>query len=99
MEEKHLHRQAKEALEHFQLQEKLGEVRPWGSGHINDTFLVEGPCDYILQRMNHDVFKDHIGLMENIIGVTTFLRKKITENSGNPEREALTVVCTQSRKS
>ena len=31
MEEKHLHRQAKEALEHFQLQGQLGEVRPWGT--------------------------------------------------------------------
>jgi len=90
--------------EKFQIDGMIEQIKPHGNGHINDTYLLTCHSDsqkrhYILQRMNHDVFKDPIGLMENIIGVTTFLRKKITEHSGNPEREALTVVCTQSRKS
>ncbi|MEY8234990.1 aminoglycoside phosphotransferase family protein [Lachnospiraceae bacterium 66-29] len=92
MEEKHLHRQAKEALEHFQLQEKLGEVRPWGSGHINDTFLVEGPCDYILQRMNKAIFTKPWEVMENIVGVTSFLKDKIKKSGGDELRETLTVI-------
>ncbi len=92
MEEKHLHRQAKEALEHFQLQEKLGEVRPWGSGHINDTFLVEGPCDYILQRMNKTIFTKPWEVMENIVGVTSFLKDKIKKSGGDELRETLTVI-------
>ena len=36
--------------------------------------------------------------MENIIGVTTFLRKKIEEENGNPDRETLTVICTKDGK-
>lgn len=90
--------------EKFQIDGMIEQIRPHGNGHINDTYLLTCHSDskkrhYILQRMNHDVFKDPKGLMENIIGVTTFLQKKITENGGNPEREALTVVCTQSRES
>ncbi len=92
MEEKHLHRQAKEALEHFQLQGQLGEVRPWGSGHINDTFLVEGPCDYILQRMNKTIFTKPWEVMENIVGVTSFLKDKIKKSGGDELRETLTVI-------
>ena len=30
--------------------------------------------------------------MENVVGVTTFLRKKIIENGGDPERETLNVI-------
>ncbi len=92
MEEKHLHRQAKEALGHFQLQGQLGEVRPWGSGHINDTFLVEGPCDYILQRMNKAIFTKPWEVMENIVGVTSFLKDKIKKSGGDELRETLTVI-------
>ena len=30
--------------------------------------------------------------MENIIGVTSWLKKKILENGGDPKRETLTVI-------
>ncbi|MCK5844301.1 MAG: hypothetical protein KAG97_06310, partial [Victivallales bacterium] len=40
---------------------------PYGSGHINDTYVVvydQGgtPVRYIFQRINHTIFKDPIGL-------------------------------------
>lgn len=90
--------------EKFQIDGMIEQIKPYGNGHINDTYLLTCHSNakqknYILQRMNHEVFKDPKGLMENIIGVTTFLQKKIRENGGNPERESLTVVCTQSRES
>lgn len=71
----------------------------YGSGHINDTFLVvckqkEKEKRYILQRMNHEVFKDPVGLMGNVDGVTRFLRKKIVEHGGDPDRETLNLVPT-----
>ena len=46
----------------------------------------------ILQRMNKDVFADPEALMENIVGVTSYLRKKIEENGGDPDRETLNVI-------
>lgn len=69
----------------------------YGSGHINDTFLLvnqEGGKEYryILQRINHEIFKDPVSLMRNIEGVTSFLRKKIVEQGGDPGRETLNLV-------
>ena len=34
---------------------------------------------YILQRVNNNVFKDPAGVMENILGVTQYLRFVIRE--------------------
>ena len=91
----------KEALEAFQLEGKVISAERYGSGHINDTFLVtllkddgsEGRA--ILQRMNKSIFTSPEDLMENIVGVTSFLRERITENGGDPERETLNVIPTQ----
>lgn len=69
-------------------------VEQYGSGHINDTYLVE--CNekprYILQRINDNVFKSIPNLMENVCNVTSFLRKKVIAAGGNPDRECLTPV-------
>ena len=46
----------------------------------------------ILQRMNKDIFTEPVQLMENILGVTSYLRKKIEENGGDSERETLNVI-------
>ena len=82
----------KEAIEAIDFKGKVIDYKRFGSGHINDTFLLicedgEKIIKYILQRMNSDIFTDIQGVMENIIGVTTFLRKKIEEENGNPDRE------------
>lgn len=77
-----------------------GEPVSWeryGSGHINDTFRLvckdkEMERHYIIQRINHEVFKDPVSLMRNIAGVTSFLRKKILEQGGDPNRETLNII-------
>ena len=87
--------------EKFEIEGELESIEPHGNGHINDTFLLtcrtasREQVRYILQRMNHEVFRDPKGLMENIAGVTAFLQKKITENGGDPRREALNVIPTR----
>ncbi len=77
-----------------------GEVlsyKPIIDGHINDTYIVEYKLDngesvrYLLQRINTNVFKMPIELMENVMGVTAHLRKKIEAYGGDPSRETLTV--------
>lgn len=76
------------------------ELAPFGSGHINDTLRLTceveggGRKRYILQKMNHEIFKNPAELMENVLNVTSFLRKKIIEQGGDPERETLNVVQT-----
>ena len=62
-----------------------GEYRasdPVGSGHINDTYCVAfedcgQPKRYVLQRINHLVFKNPALVMENIERVTAHLAKKL----------------------
>ena len=68
---------------------------PYGKGHINDTYLSNA-CEprYILQRINHNVFKRPQDVMENIVHVTEHLRKKIVEEGGDPKRETLNLVKT-----
>ena len=72
----------------------------YGSGHINDTILAETEdgTKYIVQRINTEIFTDAKGLMENICGVTAYLRKQIVAKGGNPERETLNVVPTTDNK-
>ena len=77
-------------------------VTPIGSGHINDSYLVTvskpgagleptPTVGYVLQRINHQIFKDIPGLMNNIDLVTRHMREKIkckggfqTRPSSNP---------------
>ena len=67
----------------------------YGEGLINDTFLAEnGSNKYILQRINHTIFKNPEVLMQNVVNVTEYQRSVIEKEGGNPKREALTVIKT-----
>ena len=74
---------------------------PLGGGHINDTYVARfqradgAPQRYVLQRINHSVFKDPAALMQNIEAVTTHLRQKIVAAGGDPERETLNLIPTR----
>ena len=61
----------------FAFDGEVVESKPFGSGHINDTLLLTTAkgSQYILQRMNTFVFTDPQALMENVFGVTEFLKK------------------------
>lgn len=78
----------------------VGAVRH-GAGHINDTFCVhtqqgDGPCRrFILQRISSTAFHDADALMENIVGVTSYLGKIIEQTGGDRSRETMTVVPTR----
>ncbi len=71
--------------------------RPVTDGHINDTYIIKYEAEdgtllrYLLQRINVNVFKRPVELMENVCGVTSFLREKIKAEGGDPTRETLTV--------
>ncbi len=90
-----------EALIGFQLEGMVMSAIPYGSGHINDTFLMTLRKDdgsegrVILQRMNKNIFTQPVELMENVMGVTCFLRDRIIENGGDPNRETLNVIPTK----
>ena len=75
---------------------KLGSIErvsPFGSGHINDTYLVEGAGGrYILQRINTNTFQDVDGLMQNIRLVTEFITEQTRQAGGDVGRESMRVI-------
>ena len=74
-------------------------ARPFGSGHINDTFIVTANGKrYTLQRINHGVFKDPIRVIENISRVTSHIRKKVAEVGGDVEHSSLALIKTNDGK-
>lgn len=93
--------QIDEVIAAFATEGKVIDHKPYGNGHINDTFLItcqlpEGKTKrYVLQRMNHSIFKNPGQLMENLVNVTEYLRKVIQTQGGDPDRETLNVVKTQ----
>lgn len=84
----------------FRFEGGLSEASPYYFGHINDTYIVHfrAASDeihrYVLQRINHYVFKKPEEVMENVEAVTAHLRKKIVAAGGDPERETLNLIPT-----
>ena len=81
----------------------VSEPIPYGEGHINQTYAITvmsepGAKRYILQKINTDTFKDPEGLMENICGVTEFLRERAKQRGADPARATLHVVPTKEEK-
>ncbi len=73
--------------------DSIEELENIPNGHINVTDRVKiNGTNYILQRINTGIFKDPIGLMNNISAVTEFLREKIIAANGDPDRETLTLI-------
>ena len=75
------------------------EVKPFGNGHINDTYAVTcasegGVRRYILQKLNSRVFPHPTALMNNFAAVTAYLRPIIKKEGGDPDRECLKVIPT-----
>lgn len=96
-------RSLEDAIYAFGFGQKCSYVKPFGEGHINETYAVymqeEDGSDvpqYVLQRLNINVFKNPSQVMENIFGVTEFLREVIREEGGDVDRETLSYIKTKS---
>ncbi len=77
----------------------ITDIKPIVTGHINTTYRVTVEENgikkpYTFQTINKYVFKNPELVMDNILKVTTHLKKKISEAGGDPERECLTVIKT-----
>ena len=91
-----------EVLSYFCLEGTVSEIRPLGSGLINDTFLVKtvgDAPDYVLQRINHAIFTDVALLQHNIECVTHHLRSKLlAEGVADIDRRVLRFLPTADGK-
>lgn len=95
-------RNLEDAVYAFGFGNRCSYVKPFGAGHINETYAVYMPGEkgeelaYVLQRVNSNVFKDPAAVMENIFGVTEYLRDIIRREGGDPDRETLSYIKTKS---
>src|SRR4051812_33360690 len=85
----------------FRIHGEFVSAVPYGSGHINDTYCAAfdqggSPVRYILQRINHNIFKNPAALMENIQRVTAHLAKKAAGADAN--RRVLTLISARDDK-
>lgn len=89
----------KKIVDQFAIPADFISAQPYGDGHINDTFLVTcnqagTPVRYILQKINHHVFKNPEDVMKNIARILEHQHKK---NAGHYDasRRALTLINTR----
>ena len=72
----------------FPLPGRLVAVAPHGSGHINETYAAEfaegaGTRRYVFQKINHRIFKNVPGLMDNVRRVTAHIAAKVRATAGD----------------
>ncbi|WP_233098820.1 phosphotransferase enzyme family protein [Aureibaculum flavum] len=88
----------KKTFEQFQHNGEFQSFKELASGHINDTYLVitkEKPY-FVLQRINHGVFKDVPGLIENKVAVSNHIQEKLKDlSSKKRKRRVLTFAKTK----
>lgn len=90
-------RDVKSIVKHFCISGELTEISPLPRGHINDTYILTTKKNrhtvrYILQRINHAVFKDPPSMMENIIRVTEHIRSRMQRIDPGRASRQLTVI-------
>ena len=74
----------REALNAYNWKEVPATAERYGHGHINVTYVIPAPdgARYILQRVNKNVFKKPVELMENVAAVTNYLSARTDDPRG-----------------
>ena len=80
----------------FAFDGSVTDLKVCGNGHINSTYIVtaEGGKRYILQILNTAIFKDPVGVMNNISLVTDHIRAGLARAGEDTERGTMRVVLT-----
>ena len=85
----------------YKLPGTILDIARHGKGHINDTFCVScrtpegGTVQLILQGLSQAAFPHPEEVMENFVGITSYLRREILAEGGDPSRETLSLVKTR----
>lgn len=96
MKHKMSHHLAEKAYQQYKLAGEFVSLTPFGNGLINRTYRIIHKDEnkekhYIMQCINHHIFPDVEGLMNNIMHVTNFLKDEAKNRGGDPNRETMTV--------
>ena len=90
-----------EIVSQFEIKATINAIKAFGGGLINDTYKVttkeQDQPDYMLQRINHNIFKNVDMLQNNIVEVTSHIRKKLEQqNATEIDRKVLQFLPTKS---
>lgn len=92
----------KHIIDEFETRGDFDHAEPINVGHINDTILIrtKNDCDpdYVVQRINHHVFRDVDRLMENILRITTHIAGKVKSDDSNLQKKFVELVRAKSGK-
>lgn len=90
----------KKITDNFNFADEIVAINRFGSGHINDTFkLTTGnktKSSFLLQKINHHIFENVAGLMNNIALVTKHLKSIFESNCLDSKKHTLTIIPTHS---
>lgn len=66
-------------FDQFDHDSEFDSFKELASGHINDTYLIitKSKPYYVLQRINHGVFPDVPGLIENKVAISQHIKEKL----------------------
>ena len=86
----------------FTIHGEFAGAAPYGNGHINDSYCAVfqengRKARYIVQRVNGNVFRDPVAVMENIQRVTAHLAHQLNGQS-DCDRRVLTLVPTRDER-
>lgn len=85
----------KDIVSQFDIHGEIESIDKFGSGHINDTLrvrIVDSDTAYLLQKINHHIFPDIDGLMNNIQLVTDHLKSVLAAVVNEVEKHTLTII-------
>ncbi|MCL2043981.1 MAG: aminoglycoside phosphotransferase family protein [Treponema sp.] len=94
----------KETINQFAIDAELTGLKPFGNGHINDTYQSEWEkagviSRYLHQRINDRIFRRPDHVMENIRRVTNHIREKINRTGfGDKNLCTLTIIPSRDGK-
>lgn len=86
----------------FKFNDEVIGINRFGNGHINDTYKLTMQNNknrsFLLQRINHHIFGNIEGLMNNIDLVTNHLKDEFKSLGLDESKHTLTIIPTHSNK-
>lgn len=89
-----------EIAKQFDISEAILNIHPFGNGHINTTYKIttKGTKSYLLQQINHHVFKDVDALQNNIELITQHIRRKlVAQATPDIDRKCMQMIATRNQ--
>jgi hypothetical protein len=92
----------KKIVSHFDIEGEFKEFEKIDTGHINESYRIRTTSTdhpgYFLQWINTNIFKDVVGLMNNISAVTSHLAEKLAKNANLDFKVLEIIPCKDEKK-